>query len=98
MAKGTVVRRTKVPFAAAVVLLPEPGASVRAALALRFRPGAPPQPAASEAADPLDALATENPAARALPLLRALAARRASALRLPLLSDSCLEIGLTPWP
>jgi beta-ketoacyl synthase-like protein len=90
------VRRTTVPFAAAVVLLPEPGASARAALALRFRPGAPPQPAASEAADPLDALAAENPAARALPLLRALAARRPAALRLPLLGDASLEIELAP--
>ena len=36
-------------------------------------------------ADALDALAAGNPAARALPLLRALAARRAALLRLPLL-------------
>jgi len=88
-------RRTTVPFAAAMVLLPEPGASARAALALRFRPD--PAPAAvAVPADPLDALAAENPAARALPMLRALAARRGAALRLPLLGDSVLEIELAP--
>ncbi len=88
------VRRTTVPFAAAMVLLPEPDASARAALVLRFRPEAP--PCAAPPADPLDALAAENPAARALPLLRALAARRAAFLRLPLLGDSSLEIELAP--
>ncbi len=89
------VRRTTVPFAAAVVLLPGPVASARAALTLRFRPGAASN-ATAEPVDPLDALAAENPAARALPLLRALAGRRAAALRLPLLGDACLEIGLAP--
>ena len=44
---------------------------------------------------PSDALAQAS--ARALPLLRALAARRPAALRLPLLGDSCLEIGVAPW-
>ncbi len=89
------VRRTTVPFAAAIVLLPEPDGTARAALDLRYRGEAPPR-AAAETADPLDALAAENPAARALPLLRALAARRPAAMRLPLLGDALLEIGLTP--
>jgi Beta-ketoacyl synthase, N-terminal domain len=90
------VRRTTIPFAAALVLLPERGASARAALALRFRPDAPPVAADAAPADPLDLLAVENAAARALPLLRALAARRPAALRLPLLGDACLEIELAP--
>jgi hypothetical protein len=88
------VRRTTIPFAAALVLLPEPGAPARAALDLRFRPDT--THAAAAPGDALDALAAENPAARALPLLRALAARRAAALRLPLLGDACLEIELAP--
>lgn len=88
------VRRTTVPFAAAMVLLPEAGGAARAALDLRFRPGLP--VADAEPVDPLDALAAENPAARALPLLRALAARQAASLRLPLLGDACLEIEVAP--
>ena len=89
------MRRTTIPFAAALVLLPERDASARAALALRFRPDAP-SPEGAHLADPLDALAAENAAARALPLLRALAARRAAALHLPLLGDASLEIELAP--
>jgi hypothetical protein len=89
------VRRTTIPFAAALVLLPERDGSARAALALRFCPYAPP-PDGAHLADPLDALAAENAAARALPLLRALAARRAAALHLPLLGDASLEIELAP--
>ena len=46
--------------------------------------------------DPLDRLAAENPAARVLPLLRALAARRPASLRLPMLGDASLEIELAP--
>lgn len=89
------VRRTTVPFATAMVLLPEPDASARAALDLRFGPGPAEAPPAGR--DALDALAAENPAARSLPLLRALAARRPAALRLPVLGDSYLEIGVSPW-
>jgi hypothetical protein len=90
-------RRTTVPFAAAMVLLPEPdAASARGSLDLRFRPEAPPPATRSGPADPLDALAAENPAARVLPVLRALAARRAAALRLPLLGDASLEVELAP--
>ncbi len=157
------VRRTTVPFATAMVLLPEPGTSARAALGLRFgTDGAPrgggldaqpagdaasplsdrpleriagrsegsgasaePRPtvrshmAAADrvrtgtrsatdsqaaedpldmfvASDPLDALAAENPAARALPLLRALAARRAATLFIPMFGNSLLEIEVAP--
>jgi hypothetical protein len=94
-------RHTTVPFAAAMVLLPEADpaapAAARAKLDLRFRPGAPPAAAAADTPpDPLDALAAENPAARALPLLRALAARRPVSLRLPLLGDAALEMELAP--
>lgn len=91
------VRRTTVPFAAAMVLLPGPDASARAALDLRFGPGEAPPADSAPGRDALDALASENPAARALPLLRALAARRPAALRLPMLGDSCLEIEVSPW-
>lgn len=91
------VRRTTVPFAAAMVLLPGPDASARAALDLRFGPGEAPPADSAPVRDALDALALENPAARALPLLRALAARRPAALRLPMLGDSRLEIEVSPW-
>jgi hypothetical protein len=92
------VRHTTVPFAAAMVLLPEPDAgSARAALELRYRGEAPPPAArAGGGGDPLDALAAESPAARVLPLLRALAARRPASLRLPMLGDASLEIELAP--
>jgi len=91
------VRPTGAAFAAAFVLRPEPGSvsgsSLRAALELRYRavpaPEAPPT-------DALDALAVENPAARALPLLRALAARRAAVLHVPLLEDAHLELRVAP--
>ena len=91
------VRRTTVPFAAAMVLLPEPDASARAALDLRFGAGGAHPGGAAARDDALDALSMENPAARALPLLRALAARRPAALRLPMLGDSCLAIEVSPW-
>ena len=90
------VRRTTVPFAAAMVLLPEPAASARAALDLRFGAGGAHPGGAAARDDALDALSMENPAARALPLLRALAARRAAALRFPMLGDSCLAIEVSP--
>lgn len=93
------VRRTTVPFAAAMVLLPGPDPAARATLELRFASGGPhPDGTGPPAADPLDALEAENPAARALPLLRALAARRPPVtLRLPMFGDSCLEIEVSPW-
>jgi hypothetical protein len=91
------VRHTTVPFAAAMVLRPaEPGdRPARAVLELRYvaepAPAAPPPPR-----DALDALAAENPVARALPLLRALAARRPARLLLPLLGDAHLDLVLEP--
>jgi hypothetical protein len=86
-------RRTTTPFATAMVLRPEPGGTARAMLDLRYiaEPAA-----AAPPGDALDALAGENPVARALPLLRALAARRAALLRLPLLGDAHLEAVLEP--
>ncbi len=87
------VRRTTVPFAAALVLRPEAGAAARAALTLRYvaSPAAVPEPA-----DALDGLAADNPAARILPLLRALARRRPASLRLPLLGDAHLALKVAP--
>jgi hypothetical protein len=89
------VRRTTVPFATAMVLRPEPGGTARAMLDLRYV-AEPLPPEAPLPADALDALAGENPVARALPLLRALAARRPARLRLPLLGDAHLEMVLEP--
>ena len=88
-------RPTGAPFAAALLLRPSPaGPGTRAALALRYHAEAAPAPATP--ADPLDALAAGNPAARALPLLRALAARRPAMIRLPLLADGHVEARLAP--
>ncbi|WP_421989555.1 beta-ketoacyl synthase chain length factor [Roseococcus sp.] len=85
------VRRTDFPFAVAMVLHPQP-AGAQAAIALSYRPGAaPPSPT-----EGLDALAEGNAAARALPLLRALAARRAARIALPYLEDAHLEIEVAP--
>ncbi|MCO6418006.1 beta-ketoacyl synthase chain length factor [Siccirubricoccus sp. KC 17139] len=85
-------RPTGFAFATACVLRPDPGGA-RAELALRYLAG--PLPAAAPG-DALDALAEGNPAARALPLLRALAARRAALVRLPLLEDAHLELQVSP--
>jgi hypothetical protein len=87
------VRRTDFPFAAALVLRPAPGEGALALLELRHA-AAPAEPVPP--CDALDALADGNPAARALPLLRALAARRAAELHLPLQCDARLELRLTP--
>ena len=86
------VRPTAFPFATGCILAPSPEGA-RAGLALRYLA----EPAPAEApAEGLDALAGGNPAARALPLLRALAARREALVRLPLLEDAHLEIQVTP--
>lgn len=86
------VRPTAFPFATGCILAPG-REDARAALTLRYvaEPAPPDAPA-----EGLDALATGNPAARALPLLRALAARRAALVRLPLLEDAHLEIRVEP--
>jgi len=85
------VRRTDFSFAVAMALRPDP-AGARAELALAYRGGAAPLPPA----DGPDALAEGNAAARAIPLLRALAGRRAAMLRLPYLEDAHLELRVTP--
>jgi hypothetical protein len=85
------VRRTGISFAAALVL--RPATAEGTALTLRYVAGpAEPLPVI----DALDALVLENPAARSLPLLRELAARRRAILRLPLLKDAHLEAQLSP--
>lgn len=85
------VRRTDFPFATALVLRPE-ATGARAEIELSYRLGAaPPVPA-----EGLDALAEGNAAARALPLLRALAGRRTATLILPYLEDAHLELRVVP--
>jgi hypothetical protein len=86
-------RPTGLPLAAALVLCPGPSADARARLELRYVAGPAPEAAP---ADALDALAAGNPAARALPLLRALAARRAATIRLAMRPDAHLEAHLAP--
>jgi hypothetical protein len=86
------VRPTAFPFATACLLRPT-AEGAQALLALRHIAEAAPEPPPGDA---LDALAAGNPAARALPLLRALAARRAATLTLPLLADAHLELRVTP--
>jgi hypothetical protein len=86
------VRRTDFPFASAMVLRPEAAGAPRAELELTYRQGA----ALPSHAEGLDALAGGNAAARALPLLRALAARRAAVLHLPYLADAHLELRVAP--
>lgn len=87
------VRCTTVPFAAALVLRPDAHATARAMLDLRFvaAPAAMPEPT-----DALDALASQNPAARLLPLLRAMARRAPATLVLPMLGDAHLALELAP--
>jgi hypothetical protein len=80
-------------FAAALVLRPAPGPGALARLELRHARGAGHPPARPMRWTRWPA---GNPAARALPLLRALAARRAAELQLPLQCDARLELRLTP--
>jgi hypothetical protein len=86
------VRPTAFAFATGLVLRPGPEGA-RAEIALRHVAEALPEPSPAEG---LDALVPGNPAARALPLLRALAARRPALLRLPLTPESHLEARVTP--
>jgi len=87
------MRPTAFPFAMAMVLRPTPGERTRAMLELRHVAA----PLAEEDGDDaLDALACGNPAARALPLLRALAARRDAVVRLKLTEQSHLELRVAP--
>ncbi|MCW8086854.1 beta-ketoacyl synthase chain length factor [Sabulicella glaciei] len=86
-------RPTAFPFAAALVLRPAEAPGARAVLELDPRPGTVPE---AVPADALAALETGNPAARALPLLRALAARREASLRLAAGPESHLELRCLP--
>ena len=85
------LRATADSFAVALVLTP--GAGAHGALTLAVGDAA-----ADDAPLPpgLDALRAANPVARALPLLAALAARRAARLRLALLEDQALEVAVAP--
>ncbi len=87
------VRPTGPGFGTALVLRPAPTEGALARLSLRHV--AEPAPA-SVPADALDALAEGNPAARALPLLRALAARRPARIDLALSADAHLALDLAP--
>lgn len=87
-------RPTTVPFATAMLLLPEPRPGAHAALALRH--GAEEAPEAAPRGPLRAALEGANPAARALPLLEALAARRATQFAWPLLDGLHLQAELAP--
>ena len=87
-------RRTDVAFAAALVLMPAQGAAARARLDLAFAAEA--ASGDPEVAGMLGALQAMNPAARALPLLMALAARREARFLFPLDVESRLELGVVP--
>lgn len=87
------VRPTDFSFATGFVLRPARGAASRAALDLRYVASAAPAPMPGDA---LDALAVGNPAARALPLLRALARDSAALLHFALPGDAHLELRVTP--
>jgi hypothetical protein len=82
---------TGFPFAMACVVTPEPTAATHARLTLRYCVGEAPV-----AQSPWQALEDGNAAARALPLLAALAVRRPTQLTLPLLDGAWLEIEVTP--
>jgi hypothetical protein len=81
-------RATEAVFAMALVLLPAPDSTARASLCLRF--GAP-LPEASEPGPAID-----NPIARGLPLLRALATGRAAAVGFALADGGSLLAELAP--
>jgi len=78
-------RPTEAPFAAALVLVPAGGAGVPLTVAMAEAAEAP-------SAGPFDALMASNPAARALPLLRAIAAGRAARIGMPLSDGGAVVI------
>ncbi len=88
----TALRPGTESFAMALVLVPGEGALGRLSIAYRAEAVAaePPLPA------PLEALRAGNPVARALPLLVALAARRAALLRFALPEAAGLDLTVTP--
>jgi hypothetical protein len=86
-------RPTDFAFSTALVLKPEAGEGARATVVLRYVAEALQTPAAGEG---VEALIPGNPAARALPLLRAIAARRDALVRLPLSDTAHLELRVAP--
>jgi hypothetical protein len=85
-------RPTGFPFSTALVLKPAPGGGARASLALRYVA----EPLAEAPAEGIDGLGAGNAVARALPLLRAIAARREVAVRLPISDAAHLEAQVSP--
>lgn len=79
------------PFAMACVLTPGPVAGTRGRLTLRHHAGP-----AAETPSPWNALGTANPAARALPLLAALAAGQPATILQPLLDEGHVSIEVAP--
>ena len=77
-----------------MVLRGAPHEGTRARLELRYI--ARPSPATPEFGEGLGALEGGNPAARSLPLLRALASRNSAVVTLPLGDDSHLEVRVAP--
>ena len=85
-----------VPFACALVLVPEPGPRCLAAIAVRYRAAAPETGSDLPRQAALLGLSRSNPAARALPLLEALAGDRDGQMQVAYL-DGRLEIDLTAY-
>jgi len=84
------------PFGAALVLTAERCPGSRAALTLRYRTDGTEAPGAAPRSPLRQALEEGNPAARALPLLEAVAAARAARIVWPLLDGAALEAELMP--
>jgi hypothetical protein len=87
------VRPTASSFATAMVLWPEKPANARGMLSVSYVPTAAP---GDEPVDGVGALVTENPAARSLPLLRALAMKNTNPFSIPLADDAHLSLQVAP--
>lgn len=87
------VRPTASSFATAMVLWPEKPTNARGMLSVLYVPTAPP---GDEPVDGVGALLMENPAARSLPLLRALAMKNTNSFSIPLAEDTHLSLQVTP--
>ena len=87
-------RPMSAPFGAALVLAPARSARSLACLHLEIEPGLRALSRLSDAG--LDSLRTGNPAARALPLLAALARRDQSELFLPYVHSQALRVNVSP--
>lgn len=86
------VRPTRDAFGVALVLAPHPGARTLARIDARLTR----EPATTLACAALETLRLDNPAARALPLLEALASRQAATVVLDYLEDLRVRIELAP--